>query len=767
MNNMTSPNRMRFDWTIDESMTALDAALAYLRGGAQPVILHGIENGKCSCGRPHDQKTNGKHPINRAWQKDIARDEVTLRDQFSRIRVQSPNVGLVLGHQQNGEYVVAIDIDNVDRFDHLTGEFGSLPPTPRCDSGRGYRLFYRLPVAIPTDRLKNVTGLGGEPGVDAKVKGGQVVVAPSMHYLGGRYAWVKDSLGDLSELPMPWVDALIEEPIPPQYVRSYTPETIRTNDQAKRKLEKYLEKAVIEECSRLSRMPEGQRNTYLHQKAISLLSLVNGCFLPQRWGYVLSELTKAGGAAGLDPREIRKTLASAEGYVTREGSVRVPRPVVDGTAPASGETPAAEEVPAGPPPASIDLVQYRGNPAPIAENIARLLLGHPMWGGGPRVDDFGLEMKWPMPLPTELDWPNRTSILVRADYAKVQSWALDDSKVNASIEAIKLGVNVAGSQQRFDSLIEYVEKLPSHDGVARLGTWLTTYFGAPDTPVVRRIGRAWLVSALARAIFPGCVADGMLILEGLEGTGKNWGIEQLFGTKFVGQFGGYEIGKSTEVDRFAAQFWVLHDDELRCFSHAKKSAVFSWLTRKHDTYRIPWDADISRNVPRRAVIVGSKNPPYEYFDDGENRRFWPVRTGVIDIDAIERDREQLLAEALVVARKNRPAEWTITKFDSLWKDLSEDRQERLIEDPMVADVLLVLPPDAQAITTRWVMERLGIPPERRKSSEQSVSKALRDLGLERQRAPRTVPGRPWVYVRTQDTQDRAQVQNRPGTAIYV
>lgn len=781
MNNMTVASRMRFEWTIDEGMSALDASLAYLRSGAQPVILHGIEDGRCTCGKPHEEKTNGKHPVLRSWQKDLVRDEVTLRDQLARINVQSPNVGLVLGGQANGEYLVAIDIDNLERFDHLTGDFGPLPPSPRCDSGRGYRLFFRLPVGIPIDRLRNRTGIGGQEGVDAKVAGGQVVVAPSKHFLGGRYAWVQETLGALAELPMPWVDALISEPLPPPFVREYTPETIRTNDRAKRKLEKYLEKAVIEECSRLARMPEGQRNTYLHTKAVSLLSLVNGCFLPQRWGYVLSELSKAAQAAGLDQREVRKTLASAENYVTREGTARVPRPVVDAPVLPSGEgqeaAPPALETPRISPdelPFSIDLVQYRGNPAPIAENIARLLLKHPMWQGGPRLDLFGIETKWPMPLPTALERADGDANCTEVDVSPVQAWMIEEFKINAGPKVVEMGIYVAASRQSFDSLIEYVEKLPPHDGIARLDTWLTVYFGAPDTPVTRRIGRAWLASALARAIHPGCVADGMLILEGLEGTGKNWGIEQLFGAKLVGQFGGYEIGKATEVDRFASQFWVLHDDELRCFSHAKKNAVFSWLTRKADTYRIPYARDIKRNVPRRAVLVGSKNPPYEYFEDGENRRFWPVRTGVINIDAIERDREQLLAEALVVAKKKIPAEWTITKFDPLWQDISDERQERVIEDPMVSSVLLVLPADAHAVTTRWVMEQLSIPPERHKSSEQSVSKAIRELGFERQRAPRTVPGRPWVYVRvTQDRQDRSQVhdrsqvQNRPGTAIYV
>jgi predicted P-loop ATPase len=153
-------------------------------------------------------------------------------------------------------------------------------------------------------------------------------------------------------------------------------------------------------------------------------------------------------------------------------------------------------------------------------------------------------------------------------------------------------------------------------------------------------------------------------------------------------------------------------------------------------------------IARRSVVVGSKNPPYEYLDDGENRRFAPVRTGHIDIRAIERDREQLLAEALIIARKKDAVAWTIGKEDPIWEGLSDDRADRVIDDPLIQDVMLKLPDDVDAVTTRWLLNELGVPPERRKQSDQAVAAALRTLGFEGQKAPRTVLGRPRVFVRT-------------------
>ena len=37
---------------------------------------------------------------------------------------------------------------------------------------------------------------------------------------------------------------------------------------------------------------------------------------------------------------------------------------------------------------------------------------------------------------------------------------------------------------------------------SRIGTWLQGYLGAPDSDFVKAGGRAWLISAVARALRP-------------------------------------------------------------------------------------------------------------------------------------------------------------------------------------------------------------------------------------------------------------------------
>jgi hypothetical protein len=670
----TSANAPFFDFVISEGMSSFEAALEYFRNGRKPVFTYGIEGDistpeglRCVCNTDCG-KNAGKHPIRKNWPKP-AETEEALRDEFLSIRAKS-NVGLILGEQRDGSYLVAVDVDDEPRVAQLELELGFLPrDTATCESARGYRLFYRIPEIVPKARLKNRTALSGKPrengekqeripGVDVKVGGGQVVVAPSLHISGKRYVWSK--LGEVLTLPVAWCEPLLEDVPPPRFLVDYTPDTFAQDEKAKKKAAAYLQKAVTEEAARLAYMPEGMRNDYLYRKAIRLLALANSSYSVGKWEYVLRQLENAATFAGLTRTEVRRTLASAERYVVQNNIVSGPRPlpVYDKPDPESGssaepsrEAPRVEVVSEEPPPAPpIELIQDKGAPAAIAENVARLLGSHPNWRGGPGYDVYSDRIYWPSPRPNPV--AEGSGAYTKVDRIPVQAWCVRQG-VRVGADTTEEGIRVAARRRSFDSLQLFVENLPEWDGQRRIDTWLTTYLGCKDTKYHRATGRSWLRACIERALMPGLLVDIVPVLQGLQRVNKNYALNTLFysdrmDAPWISIMGKFDPDK-LDLQRASVTRWIIHDDEFKARDPKRLDAIKSWISKLVEQYIAKYENDHTVR-PRRALLVCSTNDNQYFYDPTGNRRWlrWEVGVaGKVDIDLIARDRLQLFAEAKI------------------------------------------------------------------------------------------------------------------------
>jgi predicted P-loop ATPase len=85
--------------------------------------------------------------------------------------------------------------------------------------------------------------------------------------------------------------------------------------------------------------------------------------------------------------------------------------------------------------------------------------------------------------------------------------------------------------------------------------------------------------------------------------------------------------------------------------------VKNFLSCRNDFFRQSYRADPDDH-PRQCVFVGSTNDLTYLRDDTGNRRFWPVKIGRFDVDALAEAREQLWAEALARYRGGEP--WHLT-----------------------------------------------------------------------------------------------------------
>jgi len=221
------------------------------------------------------------------------------------------------------------------------------------------------------------------------------------------------------------------------------------------------------------------------------------------------------------------------------------------------------------------------------------------------------------------------------------------------------------------------------DGIPRIQDLLWKYMGCKNTAdgLSQVYGRKWLVSVVARAMRPGCKVDTMLILNGPQGARKSSGFRALAGDDW---FSDSPISMGTDDAAQALQgTLILELAELDSFRHKDMTTVKAFTAAQSDRFRRRYDR-FWTDRPRQSVMVGTSNDPAFLGDATGSRRFW-VRRVVrpVDLAAIERDRDQLFAEA--VHRFKAGEEWWLDDDEDARR--SDDNEDYAIEQPWGQDLL--------------------------------------------------------------------------------
>jgi hypothetical protein len=139
------------------------------------------------------------------------------------------------------------------------------------------------------------------------------------------------------------------------------------------------------------------------------------------------------------------------------------------------------------------------------------------------------------------------------------------------------------------------------------------------------------------------------ILHGSQKAGKNRAIDILFSggpacSPWLATLGAWNPGHA-DTKRLACSRWILHDDEFSARDPKQVDALKSWVSGTIEQWTAKYSNDVSV-MRRRALLVCSVNVD-TFLTDPTGARRWVVwHVGAIDHAALERDRAQLLAEAL-------------------------------------------------------------------------------------------------------------------------
>lgn len=615
----------------------------YVDQGFAVLPLYGIRNGHCTCsaGRNCD-RSQGKHP-NAALVPNgfygATRDKSVLNEWIRRF----PNgnwgarAGLPLA---NGKFLVVVDVDPRNGGDtsiaQIQGEQGNLPQTWTQDTGGNgnhYLLGSDAPCAARTVA----------PGIDILGEGKYFVIYPSTHESGGQYSW---ALG-LSPDDVPLADA------PGWLIEASTAKARPSREEGTARDTVLGEAFAIagmlgvpfSDGSIAVRCPWAEEHSDNRGKGEDSSTVI----LPPAGGSLF------GGFKCLHShctqRKWQDVMQSLPPSATMTARRKFPLKAVE-----------LEDLPPMPP-----LTGLSDEDTQTATDAVRLKLSYKTVKGGSKLQNDIVNAV------TILTYDPRWRNLLKFDsfsqrivFTRQPIWHPDDTPVKPfesfsdaalncmdtwfrryyglEIEPGKIlqAVVIVSGRDAVNPLQDWLNGL-TWDKVPRLDEWTSRYLGSDSTPYSRVAGRKWMISAVARGLKPGCKADHVLVLEGDQGRGKSTALGVLASEPWFTDTP-IDIGNKDAYLAIQGK-WIVELGELTSLKRADIDRAKAFFTSPSDRFRSPYGRTTD-DYPRMCIFAGTVNPDEYLTDPTGNRRFWPLKCGVIDLAALAEDRAQLWAEAV-------------------------------------------------------------------------------------------------------------------------
>jgi hypothetical protein len=287
------------------------------------------------------------------------------------------------------------------------------------------------------------------------------------------------------------------------------------------------------------------------------------------------------------------------------------------------------------------------------------------------------------------------------------------------------------------------------DGVPRITNFFRDYLGAQgDMLHIDRVSRCFLISCAARGLDPGCEVHTVPILQGKQGCGKSRSLRALGGEYFTDT----KLKIQDKDSRIlASQNWIIELAELASIRNQDIDEVKSFVSQRDDKIRPPYGR-VHELFLRHCVFVGTTNPDDFLNDWTGNRRWWPINVTACDVDKVTRDRDQLMAEAVVAYQTGEA--WHLNDAEAeRAEQIAQGFMRKSIRTEQALQWFAAKPPHQRPIelTSYDIAHTIfGVPTDRIDRGVQTeIGYVAKELGMERKRK-RMGEKLVWVYAVPRD-----------------